>query len=255
MALDRAKILCLFGVKGGIGKSIISMSLAGVASNKHIKTLIIDMDIYGGAISLAFNKPVEKTIYNFVDDYNNNRYKDIKDYITKYNEYIDFIASPIDPRKSNKIDSEYLEILLDKSKFNYDLIILDTNHILNEINLNLLDKSDNILFMLNNDTYNIKNMRNLINIFKDLEKDNYKVLLNNGIYENRNYYNLGDIKEVIGCNIDYTLSNKFYINNIDGYLYDGKIITLEKNVVDKKDYRVMNLILEDLFNKVGDKYE
>ena len=252
MALDRAKILCLFGVKGGIGKSIISMSLAGVASNKHIKTLIIDMDIYGGSIALALNKKQEKTIYNFVDDYNNNRYKDIKDYITNYNEYIDFIASPIDPRKSNKIDSEYLEILLDKSKFNYDLIILDTNHILNEINLSILDKSDEILLMISNDSFDIKNMRTLISIFKDLEKDNYKVLLNESIYNERSYFSIYDIKDIIKNNIDYVISNKFYIKNIDGYIMNGDIITLNKKYVGTKDYKVLDSIIEDA---LGDSYE
>ena len=246
MALDRAKILCLFGVKGGIGKSVISMSLAGVASNKHIKTLIIDMDIYGGSIALALNKKQEKTIYNFVDDYNNNRYKDIKDYITNYNEYIDFIASPIDPRKSNKIDSEYLEILLDKSKFNYDLIILDTNHILNEINLSILDKSDEILLMISNDSFDIKNMRTLISIFKDLEKDNYKVLLNESIYNERNYFGIYDIKDIIKNNIDYVISNKFYIKDIDKYILEGNIITLNKKYINTKDYKVMENIIDDI---------
>lgn len=246
MALDRAKILCLFGVKGGIGKSIISMSLAGVASNKHIKTLIIDMDIYGGSIALALNKKQEKTIYNFVDDYNNNRYKDIKDYITNYNEYIDFIASPIDPRKSNKIDSEYLEILLDKSKFNYDLIILDTNHILNEINLSILDKSDEILLMISNDSFDIKNMRTLISIFKDLEKDNYKVLLNESIYNERSYFSIYDIKDIIKNNIDYVISNKFYIKDIDKYILEGNIITLNKKYINTKDYKVMENIIDDI---------
>lgn len=246
MALDRAKILCLFGVKGGIGKSIISMSLAGVASNKHIKTLIIDMDIYGGSIALALNKKQEKTIYNFVDDYNNNRYKDIKDYITNYNEYIDFIASPIDPRKSNKIDSEYLEILLDKSKFNYDLIILDTNHILNEINLSILDKSDEILLMISNDSFDLKNMRTLISIFKDLEKDNYKVLLNESIYNERSYFGIYDIKDIIKNNIDYVISNKFYIKDIDKYILEGNIITLNKKYINAKDYKVMENIIDDI---------
>lgn len=246
MALDRAKILCLFGVKGGIGKSIISMSLAGVASNKHIKTLIIDMDIYGGSIALALNKKQEKTIYNFVDDYNNNRYKEIKDYITNYNEYIDFIASPIDPRKSNKIDSEYLEILLDKSKFNYDLIILDTNHILNEINLSILDKSDEILLMISNDSFDIKNMRTLISIFKDLEKGNYKVLLNESIYNERSYFSIYDIKDIIKNNIDYVISNKFYIKDIDKYILEGNIITLNKKYINTKDYKVMENIIDDI---------
>ena len=249
MSLNKGKILCLFGVKGGIGKSILSMNLAGVASNNNIKTLIIDMDIYGGSIALALNKTVNKTIYNFVDDYNNNRYKDLKDYIIEYNEYIDYIASPKDPRQSNKINSDYLEILIDKAKFNYDLVILDTSHILNEINLSILDKSDEILLIMSNDIFDIKNMKNLISIFKDLDKNNYKVLLNNSLNNKTEYFNLYDIKDIIKSNIDYIISNKFYIKDIDNYIMDGNIVTLNKKYVTNKDYNVLNSIISDVLEE------
>ncbi len=252
MAINKGNILCLFGVKGGIGKSVLAMNLAGVASNLERKVLIVDADLYGGSIALALNKPVNKTIYNFVDDYNNNRYKDLNDYITKYNTYIDFIASPKDPRKSNKIDSNYIEILLDKAKFNYDLIIIDTNHILDEINLSILDKSDNVLFLVSNDSFDIKNMRTLISIFKDLEIDKYKVLLNNSIRENREYFNLYDIKDIIKSNIDYELSNKFYIRDIDKLILDGNIITLNKKYINTKDYKTLESIINDV---IGDENE
>ena len=252
MAINKGNILCLFGVKGGIGKSILTMNLAGVASNLKRKVLIVDADLYGGSIALALNKPVNKTIYNFVDDYNNNRYKDLNEYITKYNEYIDFIASPKDPRKSNKIDSNYIEILLDKAKFNYDLIIVDTNHILDEINLSILDKSDNILFLVSNDSFDIKNMRTLISIFKDLDIDKYKVLLNNSIRENREYFGLYDIKDIIKSNIDYELSSKFYIRDIDKFVMDGNIVTLNKKYINTKDYMVLEGIINDV---IGDKDE
>ena len=252
MAINKGNILCLFGVKGGICKSILAMNLAGVASNLKRKVLIVDADLYGGSIALALNKPVNKTIYNFVDDYNNNRYKDLNEYITKYNEYIDFIASPKDPRKSNKIDSNYIEILLDKAKFNYDLIIIDTNHILDEINLSILDKSDNILFLVSNDSFDIKNMRTLISIFKDLDIDKYKVLLNNSIRENREYFGLYDIKDIIKSNIDYELSSKFYIRDIDKFVMDGNIVTLNKKYINTKDYMVLEGIINDV---IGDKDE
>lgn len=252
MAINKGNILCLFGVKGGIGKSVLAMNLAGVVSNLKRRVLLIDADLYGGSIALALNKPVNKTIYNFVDDYNNNRYKDLNDYITKYNEYIDFVASPKDPRKSNKIDSNYIEILLDKAKFNYDLIIVDTNHILDEINLSILDKSDNILFLVSNDSFDIKNMRTLISIFKDLEIDKYKVLLNNSIRENREYFNLYDIKDIIKTNIDYELSNKFYVKDIDRFIMDGNIVTLNKKYINTKDYKVLENIINDV---IGDEDE
>ena len=53
MAINKGNILCLFGVKGGIGKSILAMNLAGVASNLKRKVLIVDADLYGGSIALA----------------------------------------------------------------------------------------------------------------------------------------------------------------------------------------------------------
>lgn len=250
MALNKADILCVFGVKGGIGKSIISMNLSGICSSISKRVLLIDADFFGGSIAVALNKPVNKTIFNFVDDYNNNRYKNINDYIINYNEFIDYIAAPIDPRKANKIDSRYIDILLDKAKFNYDLIIIDTNHILNEINLSILDKSDKILFCTTNDSFDLKNMRNLISIFKDLGLDKYKVLLNNSININRNYYSLYDIKNIIKTNIDYELNN--YINDIDKIVLDGNIITLDKKYKNNSDYKVYESIILDI---IGDENE
>lgn len=250
MAIGKSNILCVFSVKGGVGKSILTLNLAGVVSNNNKRVLILDADLYGGSIALALNKPVEKTIFNFVDDYNNNRYKNINDYITKYNDNIHFIASPIDPRKAGKIDSRYIDILLDKVKFNYDLIIVDTNHILNEINLSILDKSDKVLFVITNDSFDIKNMRNLISIFKDLEIDKYKVLLNNNIRKQREYFSIYDIKSMIRSNIDFELRE--YVENIDKYILDGKIISLDKKYKDTRDYKVM----EEIINfSMEDDYE
>ena len=252
MSLDKGKIVSLFGVKGGVGKSILAMNLAGVASTNNIKTLIIDADTFGGSIGFAFNKEYNKTIYNFVDDYNNNRFKDIKDYINNYNEYIDYIVCPKDPRQSTKIYSNYFEILIDKAKFNYDLVLIDTNHLLTEMNLSILDKSDSILLVVTNNIFDIKNMRNLISIFKDLDKSNYKLLLNNSISNKRGYFNLYDIKDIIKTNIDYTISSKLYVSDIDKYILDGNIITLNKKYQNTKDFKVLNSIILDI---VGDKDE
>ena len=252
MALGKGEIVTIFGVKGGIGKSIIATSLAGVASNKGLKTLIIDMDIFTGSIGFSLNKDVNNTIYNFVDDYNNNRFNHVNDYIIKYNENIDYIVSPKDPRQSNKIIPSYLDIIIDKVKFNYDLVIIDTNHILNEINLGILDKSDDIMLVLSNNVFDIKNMKNLISIFKDLDKKNYKVLLNNSISANDGYFNIYDIKNIIKNNIDYTISNKYHIKNIDNIIMEGNIITLLKKYQNTKDYKVFECIINDI---VGDNNE
>ncbi len=246
MAIKKGNILSIFGVKGGIGKSTLVLNFAGICEILEKRVLILDLDLYGGSIALALNKEPKKTIFNFVDDYNNNRYNNVKDYVTNYSKYIDFIACPKDPRQANKIDSKYIEILLDKVKFNYDIVLIDTTHILDEININVLDKSDKILFVVSNDMFDIKNMRSLISIFKDLDIKKYKILLNESFRTDKEYFSLYDIKDVIKNNIDYLISSKFYYKNIDELIINGSIPTLNKKTPSLKDYKILESIILDI---------
>ena len=72
------------------------------------------MDLYNGDIAFALNLDVKSNIYNLCDDIANNRYKsDSKDeYIVHYNDYIDILSSPKDPRHASKIDRKSLEIVI-----------------------------------------------------------------------------------------------------------------------------------------------
>ena len=256
MKRNKGKSLCLFSAKGGVGKTITTINLAGIFEQLEKKVLIVDFDMTNGGIAVSLNKPFEKTVYNFVDDYNNNRYKEFKDYVTKYDDFIDVLASPRDPRQASRIDSSYVEIVLDKAVHNYDVVLIDTNHHLNEFNISILDKTDEILFVVTNDPMDLKNMKSLLSIFKDIEQTNYKVLLNNSRDPFKSYFGLYDIKNLLKTNIDYSLSNTMYIKNIDSYIMDGKIITLDPKMpnVFNKDYAVYMMIATDLFEESkGDK--
>ena len=86
------------------------------------------------------------------------------------------------------------------------------------------------LFVLINDLVDFKNMKSLLSIFKDTDKKNYLVLLNNSRDTGKDYMSMYDIRTMIGGNIDYTISRNFYIKNIDEYVMDGEILTLNKSI-------------------------
>lgn len=252
MSKTKGKSMCIFSSKGGVGKTITTINLAGIFEHLEKKVLLVDLDLSSGGITMALNRPFEKTIFNFVDDYNNNRYKDFQDYITKYDDYIDILPSPKDPRQINKIDSKYIDILIDKAESHYDMVLIDTNHILDEINIVTLDKVDDILFVLSNDPLDLKNMKSLISIFKDSNVTNYKILLNNSCNPYKDYFSLFDIKNIIKANIDYTLTSSFFIKNIDSYIMNGEIITLQNKMATtfNKDYETFMMIaLDTIQNK------
>lgn len=263
MSKTKGKSICIFSSKGGVGKTITTINLAGIFEHLEKKVLLIDLDLSSGGIAMALNRPFEKTIFNFAHDYSNNRYEDFKNYVTKYDEYIDILPSPKDPREINKIDSKYIDILIDKAESNYDIVLIDTNHILDEINIVTLDKVDAILFILANDPLCLKNMKSLVSILKDSNVTNFKTVLNNSINPYKDYFSLFDIKNIIKTNIDYTLTSSFYIKNIDEYIMNGKIITLQNRMPStfSKDYQTLmnialNIVKEDVnIDEMGDKNE
>lgn len=254
----KGKTLCIFSSKGGVGKTVTTLNLAGIFKQLEKKVLIMDLDLSSGDIANALNLPFEKSIYNFMDDYNNNRYQELKDYVVSYDSWIDVLPSPKDPRQSGKIASKYIEIALNKAVYNYDIVLIDTNYVLTERNLVTLDVSDHILFVMQNDPLDVKNMKSLLSIFQDLEKNNYKILLNNSRDPFKKYFSLFELRNLLNANIDYTLSSEFYLKNIDEYIMNGKIITLEPKMANvfAKDYSVLMSIAADITKiELGEKYE
>ena len=213
---------------------------------KHV--LLLDFDMHGGTLGMIINKDLSKTIYHLTDDLLNNRYKKLTDYIYNYNEFIDVLPSPKDPRQGNKITSKYINIILDKVKREYDIIIIDTGSQMDEINVVTMDMVDTNLFMINNDLFTLRNTRNILNIFNDIEKTNYKVLLNDSSSYINTYFSINDIKKIIGSSIDYHITKESFIKDITSYLYDNKIPYILP-IFQKKckyDYNAMKLIIKDL---------
>ena len=101
------------------------------------------------------------------------------------------------------------------------------------IKLVTLDYSDQVVYVMTNDPMDIKNMKSIVSIYKDMERNNYKIVLNEAIDHNRSYFNSYDIKNVIHDNIDYTIPSSFHIQSIDKYVLDGKIMTLDKKIYSK----------------------
>jgi len=237
--------------KGGVGKTFTTLNLAGLYETLDKQVLIIDFDLSSGGIAAALNIEPEKSIYNLVDDFNNNRFRDFRNYVTRYDSHIDILASPKDPRQASKIDPKYVELILDKAVFNYDVVLIDTSHVLDQFNVLTMDLVDHMLFLVTNDPLDLKNMRSLVSILNDVNYKNHKIILNESVSPFKKYFSLYDIKNVIGANIDYVISKDFYIKNIDNFIMSGKIITLDAKApsIFAKDYTTLMQIITDIYNE------
>ena len=246
MAIKQAKVFTITSVKGGVGKTVTTLNLAAIFSIRKVKTVILDLDLYTGGIDLLLKLNPKRNLFDIIDDLNNNQFSSIEDYICSYNEYIDAIVSPKDPRDANKINAKYLSLILSKLKMKYDVVLIDTNHFMNDINLITFDSSDQIIYIVDNDLVGCKNMRSMVSIYSDMEKANYMIIYNESTNKQKGYFTKYDIKNMIGTSIDYTIPSSFYIKNIERYFLDGKIPLLDKKT--RKYYKMGTQNLEKLSN-------
>ena len=244
------KIITISSVKGGVGKTTMTLNLAGIYCELNKRVLIIDLDLYSGGIAASLNVKNKKDIYTMIGSMANNRFTELKKYVTTYNKNIDVLACPKDPRMGAKVSGRYIPVIFDLAKKEYDVVLVDTYHILDEINLTALDYSYMTLFIITNDIVDLKNMKSLISIFKDTDKKNYLILLNNSRDIGKDYLSLYDIRTIIKNNIDYTLSKNYYIKNIDKYTISGEILTLNNsiNLFHSKDINNMKKMALDLID-------
>ncbi len=222
----RGRIITITSMKGGVGKTATTLLLAAIYENLGKKVLLLDLDLYAGSIAFSLNANVKYSIYNVSDDIANNRFKGITngEYLCHYDDYIDILASPKDPRQASKIDKNCIEVLLNTLSSYYDVILIDTNHILDMHNMIAFEYSDRILNVFTNDALDLKGTKTFISICKNIGVDNLVLALNNAFDNRKNYFSNYDIKGVIKANIDYVIPASLYIKNYDSYVVDGTLL-------------------------------
>lgn len=253
MAIKQAKIVTVTSVKGGTGKTTTVLNLAGAFQKLGKKTLLIDLDLYGSAIAPYLSLPNEKDLYKVVDDMMNNRFDYIENYVENYIENIDVLASPKDPRYASKINAKNLSVLLSKVAMRYDVVLIDTNYFMGELNLTAMDYSDFIFYVLSNFSLDIKNMKNMITIYRDIDKKNYRVILNESKDKHRHEFSEYDIKNIIKSPIDYVIPNSLYVKNFDKMVMHSKIMTLDESFLKThaKELKVYEQIAKDVLKDEG----
>lgn len=168
------KIITFFSSKGGVGKSVLSVNSA-VEFSKTKKTILIDMDLMFGDISMMVDGANFKTMLDAIDDEQLDSYISFKQYLFKYNENLDILFAPKKPEAAEYIGKESIEKILNLIKNHYDLIIIDTGINFNDNTLYILDNSDYILFVSNMDIVSLKNTKLGLSVMKSLGYDSKKV--------------------------------------------------------------------------------
>ena len=129
----------------------------------------------------------------------------------------------------------------------YDVIIIDLTHIMDKNNLVILDFVDYIFYVITNDLVDIKGIKTMISIYKDMNKDNYRIILNDSKDHLKALLSKNDLQNIIKNDINYIIPGSFYIKNIASYNLSGKILTLDNGIRNKNREAIK------VFDKIADE--
>lgn len=180
-AAHNAKIITFFSSKGGVGKSVLAINSA-VTLSKDVnkKTLLVDMDLQFGDISMLVNRYTEKTMIDLIEEGQINSFETIKPYLYKHNENLDILFAPRKPEAAEYINKDSIEKLMKIFQNQYDMIIVDTGINFSDSTLFVLDISEIVLFVSTMEIVALKNTKLGLGVMKSLgyDKDKVKLVIN-----------------------------------------------------------------------------
>ncbi|ALA26563.1 cobalamin biosynthesis protein CobQ (plasmid) [Piscirickettsia salmonis] len=174
-------------VKGGVGKTSLSYSLACRAAHYGARVLVIDVDQQSNlTTSFNVNSRNRPVLLNMVRDNTS-----IEDAIVSVNEMIDIIPSNLN---NSRLDIELTQSasnlkdmirdMLKSVRNNYDLVIIDCPPAINKINTAATCGSDTVIVPINPDPYAMDGLEFTLAELKKIRKE-FKLKFKEKIVWNR----------------------------------------------------------------------
>jgi len=120
-------VIGIFSPKGGVGKTLLATNLAvAIGLGHRRKTILIDLNNGSGTADLLLDLDPDRSWLDLIPVIDELTQEHISLAITEYRPGLDILASPPGMVLSEVFTKDYLSILLDTMRNEYDLVVLDT---------------------------------------------------------------------------------------------------------------------------------
>ena len=154
------KTITFFSTKGGVGKTTLALNTAISLSRKNKKVLLLEMD-FGAPFDMSkmCNLKPKASLVDIIHDWS--AIKDNKEllkgnFLIAINPFLDFLPSILSLRSAGSLTAANVAEALGFFKaLEYDFIIIDGGKNISDITVNIFDKSNLILLVINPDVLSL----------------------------------------------------------------------------------------------------
>ena len=143
----RRSIIACFSPKGGVGTTMIAVSVAtSLAAQARGKVLIFDFDLQFGQVATHLNLKPQLTLADLAHDEQSLREPDLlRTYAIKHDSGLDVIAAPGAPEAGRDITPEQVNLVLSTARTAYETVVIDAGSDLDERSLAVLERAEAVV--------------------------------------------------------------------------------------------------------------
>jgi pilus assembly protein CpaE len=207
---NAGKVLSFFGSKGGVGTTTLAVNLASTLTRQQKKVLLIDNHAEFGHVCLYLG--LDGNRYHFHELIRNVNRLDselLRGFIAKHSSGLEVLSSPESHDPNRSIDPDALERTIDFLRDEYDYLILDCETSLTEVNLAVMDSSDEICLVATPEIGAVRDLSRYIDNLSRNEKATTKLHIVINRHSSNGAIGIEQIEKAIRLPVQTRVSNNF----------------------------------------------
>ncbi|RMF05259.1 MAG: response regulator [Chloroflexi bacterium] len=170
-------VVSVFSAKGGVGCSTIAVNLAiALQQNEAIKVAVVDTSLQFGDVGVLLNLYASRTIADLASNADELDDELIADVFLPHNSGIKALLAPPRPEVADTVTPALLTDVIERLKMMFDVVIVDTGSVLDDIVLNVLDLSDKIIVVTTPEIPAIKDAKLFFEVTEALEYERERIM-------------------------------------------------------------------------------
>jgi pilus assembly protein CpaE len=204
------RVLSFFGSKGGVGTTTIAVNLAHALAKQQKKVLLIDNHAEFGHVCLYLG--LDGNRYHFHELIRNVNRLDselLRGFIAKHTSGLEVLSSPESHDPNRSIDPDALERTIEFLRGEYDYLILDCETNLTEVNLAVMDSSDQICLVATPEIGAVRDLSRYIDNLNRNEQATTKLHVIVNRHSSNGAIGIEQIEKAIRVPVQVRISNNY----------------------------------------------
>ncbi|HEY3317889.1 MAG TPA: AAA family ATPase [Coriobacteriia bacterium] len=154
-----AKVVTVFGTKGGVGKSVVATNMAVALAQAGHAVMLLDLDLQFGDTAIMLQLVPERTIFDAVQSFDRLDAEMLKGFLIEHSSGVRALLAPVHPEEAEAVTASRVATIIGLLRELADFVVIDTPASFNDVVLGALEQSDEVYTIATMDVPSVKNVK------------------------------------------------------------------------------------------------